>query len=498
MSFRLENVTFESRELDFIANSHNVPPQANCITVIIGKNGCGKSRMLSSITEAFSLVDRLDSRNTLLPRRPRRRGDVFPFSLEYRLKGSIVSLVTEDGRVWGKRHVGGATKGLPMPPKIIAISVSPFDKFPLTPKVYERPEDLVDRSKLSHYYYLGARTGSGHSSPTSQVGRVIESLMLASRKNVHDQEQLKSVFSFLGYAPRVSADYGTELSAKDWARLCDSSSPELFHNLLFELRVVRGEKRRAKGLSPNVLGAAWKAIKDPYIRDKIRWDQCVIELDFSRGKFTAGSLDSYLNAAILRRIGALTLKDFRLFKPSVGEGISIKQASSGEQCIAITILGIASQLTDDSLVCIDEPEISLHPAWQQRYVDLMLRTFERYTGCHFLLATHSPQIVSSLGTKYTSVLNMETDELLPAGRFFERSADYQLAEVFSAPGHRNEFLLREALSVLTGLAKAGAPGKPEQARFLHLVGIRRRLSDSDPVSKLIDSISSAYKELGYD
>ncbi|MBO2007151.1 ATP-binding protein [Serratia marcescens] len=63
--------------------------------------------------------------------------------------------------------------------------------------------------------------------------------------------------------------------------------------------------------------------------------------------------------------------------------ISLFQTSSGQQCMILMMIGIVSSISDNSLVCIDEPEISLHPKWQLEFISILQRTFSDYRGCHF-------------------------------------------------------------------------------------------------------------------
>ena len=45
----------------------------------------------------------------------------------------------------------------------------------------------------------------------------------------------------------------------------------------------------------------------------------------------------------------------------------------------------------NTLIMIDEPEISLHLSWQDIFVDALLKACPKY---QFVLATHSPNIIS--------------------------------------------------------------------------------------------------------
>ena len=47
----------------------------------------------------------------------------------------------------------------------------------------------------------------------------------------------------------------------------------------------------------------------------------------------------------------------------------------------------------EAIVLIDEIDLHLHPAWQQRVLDDLLRTFP---NTQFLVSTHSPQVLTSV------------------------------------------------------------------------------------------------------
>ncbi len=65
--------------------------------------------------------------------------------------------------------------------------------------------------------------------------------------------------------------------------------------------------------------------------------------------------------------------------------------SSGEQHFVIQLITLLMKAEPGSLILIDEPELSYHPAWQMDYLKNLKRIAE-IGGFQFLLATHSPQI----------------------------------------------------------------------------------------------------------
>ncbi len=77
---------------------------------------------------------------------------------------------------------------------------------------------------------------------------------------------------------------------------------------------------------------------------------------------------------------------------SDGSNLDLRHLSSGEQHELVLIYDLLFNVRHNSLILIDEPELSLHVAWQEQ----MLKSFQRIgdlSKCHFLLATHSPQII---------------------------------------------------------------------------------------------------------
>ncbi len=67
--------------------------------------------------------------------------------------------------------------------------------------------------------------------------------------------------------------------------------------------------------------------------------------------------------------------------------------SSGEQHELVMLYELLFKMREDSLILIDEPEISLHIAWQEEFLQ-DLTEMVRLSGFNVLIATHSPQIIN--------------------------------------------------------------------------------------------------------
>jgi len=80
------------------------------------------------------------------------------------------------------------------------------------------------------------------------------------------------------------------------------------------------------------------------------------------------------------------------FSTDRGESLSAKDLSSGEQHELILLYEMLFKVPSNSLILIDEPEISLHIVWQKHFLN-DLREIIKLRGFDVLLATHSPHII---------------------------------------------------------------------------------------------------------
>ena len=80
------------------------------------------------------------------------------------------------------------------------------------------------------------------------------------------------------------------------------------------------------------------------------------------------------------------------FRNEAGIVIPLSALSSGEQHEVVLAFELLFRAHKKSLVLIDEPELSLHVSWQERFLADMLRIAE-IADVDFIVATHSPTIV---------------------------------------------------------------------------------------------------------
>jgi len=76
-----------------------------------------------------------------------------------------------------------------------------------------------------------------------------------------------------------------------------------------------------------------------------------------------------------------------------GSPLSTTDLSSGEQHELVLMYELLFNVKPNSLIMIDEPELSLHVAWQMQFLD-DLQSIIALSEFDILLATHSPQIIN--------------------------------------------------------------------------------------------------------
>ena len=94
-----------------------------------------------------------------------------------------------------------------------------------------------------------------------------------------------------------------------------------------------------------------------------------------------------------------------------GMEIPFDSLSGGEQAFFLLAADLARRLMLEfpdqpvaevpGIVCIDEIELHLHPAWQRRILRSLVETFP---ACQFVVTTHSPQVIAGVEARHVRLL----------------------------------------------------------------------------------------------
>ena len=102
-----------------------------------------------------------------------------------------------------------------------------------------------------------------------------------------------------------------------------------------------------------------------------------------------------------------------ILKNHLNERIGFDVLSSGEYNIATILYDVIFNTEKDSIVLIDEPEISLHLIWQQQIVETLLPIVEKRGNMQIIIASHSPFLaVGHDELLVDATIDEDTDEKL--------------------------------------------------------------------------------------
>ena len=130
-------------------------------------------------------------------------------------------------------------------------------------------------------------------------------------------------------------------------------------------------------------------------------------------------------------------KNMPIFENSSGDKFGINELSSGEKQLFLRTLAIKMLNPENSIILIDEPELSLHPKWQQRIVDVYRKIGKNN---QIIIATHSPHILGSVRKENIMLLDKNED-----GKIVVRTGD----ELYDSYGQPTERILEDIMGLKT-------------------------------------------------
>ena len=130
-------------------------------------------------------------------------------------------------------------------------------------------------------------------------------------------------------------------------------------------------------------------------------------------------------------------RNITLFTNSSGDEFDINELSSGEKQLFLRTLAIKMLNPENSIILIDEPELSLHPKWQQKIVDVYRKIGENN---QIIIATHSPHILGSVKKENIMLLDKDED-----GKIVVKTGD----KLYDSYGQPTERILEDIMGLKT-------------------------------------------------
>lgn len=404
---------FKNKFHSFALNQGNDFENNNFFTILIGNNGTGKSNVLRNLIQYFVS--------------PKLGFDI-----------DIKSIGT--------------------PNKIFALTNTQSDKFPYDK--FEKFKSDPIKYNNSKYFYLGSKNSFGSNNRTYQLSRAID-IIISNFKSKALIEKLNEVFKFLDLQPIIKIDFNftkntleniqklKELDLEDFYLYLDQNLDE---DISDNQRLLKNYRELFKYIDQ--------------IQEKLEKNQNKISLilNFS-DRFIERQMniaDMYVNLfseyAILHYLQdrqIIKRNTIKIYNSSNAE-FDFKEASSGESNILVQLLPLCALLQNDSLIIIDEPEVSLHPLWQSKYLDLLNKILRNSSGCHVFIASHSHLLLADTPAENSEVIILSKDKNEFRSKKIDHStfgwsAENILLEVFKMPTTRNFYtanLVSRALEIL--------------------------------------------------
>lgn len=492
-SLKLQNHTvFSDIVLEFYDKEDK--PKLPYTTLIIGTNGTGKSNLLRIVISLFAELNHLKTTNS---RTTRISGK---FEIIYSVGNNKYRFANHDFGSKDNKSKAIITcngenipfKKIQLPSNIIALSNTITDKF------------FVDISDYKEYYYLGVKTNNNTARTSTFVIRTINLLYeTITEKDVYNH--IGEALNFLGYEKRIVITYYPRYKHHFFK---GNLTEEMFHDFF---KSFWKYTKRDKDTPPWSVNLYKKILKEEPNKIGKLTKLCNkitehLEYETSRTKyFDVDIYNGFLSVEEIRLLPLLHSLDIVSY-PYLGfykkdQYFSLEQSSSGEYHFISGFIGLLASLKPNSLIVIDEPENSLHPNWQMKYINFLKNIFKEYVGTHFLIASHSHFMVSDLEPQSSTILALEREEGITKGKLIPAntygwSAEEILVNIFKVSSSRNYYLTQKLEKIFYLISQdpdnEGYESLKNEVRELKEIDFSG-LTKEDPLKDIVEIIFNKVK-----
>ncbi len=463
--------------LSFNLVDENEEKSEKYITLIIGPNGTGKTKILDAVIKI------------LLELRAFLQNNKYKVKFDY---GFTITLSNNSKLTFNKKtHSFEIDENITIDnlPDNILLSTHTFnEKFPM---------GLKD----NYYQYGGIRTASNNiflNRPPRDTFNFFKRIIINKEK----KDFVKEIFNELNLSAKISVKYEN----KKRKLFNDKLIKHLLNNELnnfqktIEQEIIRPRSIRFQETSYKRFLKEERAEK---IFDFLRNNKSFLE-KLSKNKYIEipfnidnDNIQDFLNKVeIIEYLNEIEITKFSSFNIFREEYFDFSEASSGEINFMHLYFFILANIRENSLILIDEPEISFHPNWQNRLLSILEPLFNKYSNTHTIIATHSHFLVSYLKSENSALIKLFFDEnnkincenVLP--NTYGWSAEQILFDVFNMFTDRNYYISKIVENILQEMSKSTPNNKfikKEKEKLKEIIP-SLKLSKEDPFSQIIDKI----------
>ncbi len=430
------------------------------ISVLIGTNGSGKSTILEAIAQIFSDV--------FLNEKAK-----FGFELEYSVYHEQIieetSISSEFNTTYLSAKLSANQKG-------DTIQIETFDK---KGKTFNKV-DILEKNKM--VFVVGKKTFSYLPDNIviyySGLSKIMEKLVEPHNDIISGAYRKNNILKerdFFYFQPEHFGIILTSLLSFEYGDIPNFLRTKAKINSVQSIQIRLQRPEWAKDTIQNFWGAEGEVRNFlNYLNEKSATSEDLVNPDKSKGigNIVIEALqDEIINITILTQERLFEIRNHLieerklfeilniLFTDGMLKDISFALKKEGEEYKtfgvlsegeqqAIIIKGLTELLSEkNSLFLFDEPDTYLHPKWQRQFIADIEDTIDSYSENSFVIATHSPQLLSNAKSDLNFVKIIEEGELIEnTPKYYGREINSILYDLMGVED-RNK-LVREKISDL--------------------------------------------------
>lgn len=470
-------------------------------TLILGQNGTGKSKMLEELTYALFHLKQNEYKKI-------KWDKLFDIEIDFCTDNGIRTYSSKDNDFndFSDR----------LPDNVIVSAYTFNDKF------------LKLREDNAFYHYCGLKSATNNifvNRPSEDCFHNFTSIILEGKDK---EDVINIMFSELNLRKCISVTYKNAkgisilkeakvrkiLERTNETRIVSNADIEEFRSIIFNILTNKkgtsrryqetsykrfledkGDNNRLKKIieyfssndmiTTNQLGSLKSNIEFTY-----SWEKDLSSKDKIENERFRNHIEIF---KYLKEIEIITFDNFKIYR---NEFFDFNDASSGEFHFLHLFSSVLANIKENSLVIIDEPEISLHPNWQNRFILALQPIFSNYPDAQYIIASHSHFMVSSLEKERSAIITLKRNnsELLVSNLGKEIntlgwSAEQILFDVFGMITDRNPYITDIISEIIEEMSKIS----PDNDK---IDGLKTRLRDldlhhlesNDPMKKILEGL----------
>ena len=399
--------------------------QDDLITVLIGRNGTGKSNVLEALTIIFrDLIMGEDTKGA-------RNKPSFKYRISYQIKNKLVRIdATPEGKEPYRIKLAQLDPDLGLPPTLgLDFDQAPGERLPLA-KLRDPDDEYLPKFLFGYYSGQSERMAGAFRKYLERYDKDLRAGKNPGFKRLFYAQPVHSNFVLLSFI--VNSATLTDQFLQEQLGLEEGG----IESVLFVLRQPswtskEGDARfwHARGVVADFLGKLYDISLAPLRitrREKVSlWNTRKLEFlylfvkdlealrELARGKSTAQFFQELESTYVSELIDEVRIR----VKLRKNDGSLIfRELSEGEQQL-LTVLGLLRFTSaEESLFLLDEPDTHLNPRWSVEYIhhiENFLKFNDRETRkSHVILATHNPIAVAELEKEQVQILMRDEETLV--------------------------------------------------------------------------------------